>query len=506
MKKTDIIKTKSGKIQGYQDDSLKIFKGIPYAAPPIGNLRFKPPVETKPWRDVLNTTTFGPYSPQGFTALEEMFGKFELQGEDNCLTLNIWTPALDNLKRPVMVYIHGGSFVFGGGADIWYGVGGSELAHKGDIVVVTLNYRLGAFGFLYIPDLIANAGNLDQVAALRWIHENIEVFGGDPENITIFGESAGGLSVITLLSMPSSKGLFHRAIAQSVPILDSKPTIKSTDNLFKELGVASGDVETLQKLPASKIIEVQDKIIERGLTEGTNEIMDFRPSIDGKIIPMHPIEALHKGIGSDIDLIIGTNLDEVNLWTVEYPEIQNLDFEGLQKTVNERLSRLGLDSNLSLNLIKSYKGARKNLHPTSPIDLYNAIDTDFTFRIPTIRIAEAQCIHNPNTYNYLFTWPSPALEGRYGSCHIVEIPFVFGTIGKTGVEWFYGEGKEAELLSKRMMESWIAFARTGNPNHDQIPKWPSYDVTYRSAMLIGNEFKVVEDPFGKERAAWEDII
>ncbi|NVM45363.1 MAG: carboxylesterase family protein, partial [Candidatus Lokiarchaeota archaeon] len=245
MKKSTIINTLSGRVQGFIKDGITIFKGISYASPPIDALRFQPPQVHKGWECILKATEFGPYAPQGFTLLEEMFGHFENQNEDNCLSLNIWTPETDNESRPVMVYIHGGSFIFGGGADIWYGVDGTQLARKGNVVVVTLNYRLGAFGFLYIEDQIANIGILDQIAALKWIKKNIEKFGGNPNNITIFGESAGALSALILTSIPLTKGLFHRAIIQSAPIMDTKPTIKSNTKLFQELGIKNGDISAL---------------------------------------------------------------------------------------------------------------------------------------------------------------------------------------------------------------------------------------------------------------------
>lgn len=506
MKKSKISETQSGKVQGYiSDNKLHIFKGIPYARSPIGHLRFKPPEVPRAWDGILKTTEFGPYAPQGFTIQEESFGKFDNQDENNCLSLNIWTPEPDDEKRPVMVYIHGGSFIFGGGADIWYGVDGSELARTGNVIVVTFNYRLGALGFLYIPDVTTNVGILDQVAALKWVKDNIENFGGDPNNITIFGESAGALSVLTLVSIPLAQGLFHKAIMQSAPTFDTKTTIRSTSSLFKELGLSFGDINTLSKLKAKKIINAQNKIIADWVINRENEIMDFRPSIDGKIIPKHPIEAIENGIGKDIDILIGNNKDEIKLWTAPFQEWQDLDKLGLKRMVISRLATFGngelvADENFCLKLIEAYKYDSNS----RPIDIYDRIDTDFTFRIPAIRVCETHCQHNSKTYKYLFSWCSPALDGIYGSCHVVEIPFVFGTIGKTGVEWFYGVGKEAELLSKKMMKTWLSFAYNGTPDNELIPIWKGYDIEDRTTMYMGEEFKIVKAPFEEQRVLWDE--
>ena len=507
MKKSSTINTLSGRVQGYIKDGITIFKGIPYASPPIEVSRFHPPQEHKGWENILNATEFGPYAPQGFTVLEEMFGFFENQNEDNCLSLNIWTPETDNDLRPVMIYIHGGSFIFGGGADIWYGVDGTKLAQKGNVVVVTFNYRLGAFGFLYIEDQIANIGILDQIAAIKWVKNNIKHFGGNPNNITLFGESSGGLSVLILTSIPLAKGLFNRAIIQSAPIMDTKTTIRSTAKLFQELGIKKGNINELRDLSFRKIIAAQNKIMDRWITESTNEIMDFRPSIDGKIIPMHPIDAINNGLAKDVDILIGHNKDEIKLWTAFNPLMQNLKKQDLYAVLLHRLGKfgegkLGSDLELCKRLISLYnKDSMEN-----PVEIYDRIDTDFTFGIPSIRVCEGNHYHNPNVYRYVFTWPSPAYEGKYGSCHIVEIPFAFGTIGKTGVEWFYGTGKEAELVSKKVMTFWVNFAYKGNPNNENIPEWKSYNVVDRATMFIGKLIKSVNAPNDDERTVWDSVL
>ena len=504
MNKTEIITTSTGKIQGLISEGIQIFKGIPFAEPPIGDLRFKPPVKKKPWEDVLEATEYGPYAYQGFTPLE-MFVR-EIQEDEDCLSLNIWTPSLDDKKRPVMVWIHGGAFVTGGGAVPIYD--GSSLVTRGDVVVVTINYRLGALGFLYIPGVTANAGMLDQITALKWVQNNIEVFGGDPNNITIFGESAGGCSILSLLAMPAAKGLFHKAIVQSAPVLQPNPTVKSTNDLMNKFSLKTGDIKTLQKLKVEEIIKAQNEVLAEALEAREYEIMGFRPSIDieGGTLPIHPLEALKKGEGKSIEILIGCNEEEGKLFTKYDPRLKRLKRENLNAAVIDLLKSMNLEGE-SKTLIKKYENARKDILPIKPMDLLNTIWTDYIFRISEIHMAEAQILHNPHVYFYIFTWPSPLFRG---ACHAVELPYMFGTIylseSEPGLKMFYGGGPEAKIISEKMMDAWIAFARNGNPNHDNIPEWPSYETEKRATMLIGKEFKVVDAPFEKERVAWDGLL
>lgn len=493
-----IVETKSGKVQGYRSKNLEIFKGIPYAAPPIGALRFSPPASREPWKDVLDATKFGPYAMQGFNALEILFGKIPIQeSEADCLTLNIWTPDTDDAKRPVMVWIHGGAFTMGSGADLIYD--GSALAHRGNVVVVTINYRLGALGFLYIPGVTANAGLLDQIAALEWIKNNIEAFGGDPNNITIFGESAGGMSVTTLLAMPAAKGLFQHTISQSGAI---RPTIlagkNSSETLMKKLRIEADDIDALREVPAKKIVKIQNRITLKG---GAASLLAFSPKIDGNTLPKHPLEAVRAGSASEVDLLIGSNQDEMKLFSALDPSMRKIDTDGLYKLLKTMMGSVGLDEKKVRQLINTYQETRE-----TPRDVMDAIGTDFAFRVPAIRVAEAHHLHQPKTYNYLFTWSSPMFKGGLGACHAVEIAFVFGTYKIPRIDTFVGKGDAVKVLSEKVMDTWIAFARTGNPNHDGIPDWPPYDVEKRATMLIGSEFKVVEALYENERAVWDGIF
>ncbi|MFX1409239.1 MAG: carboxylesterase/lipase family protein, partial [Promethearchaeota archaeon] len=310
MEKTKIINTKYGKIQGYIEKGIEIFKGIPYTSPPIDDLRFMPPNPPEVWNDVLIATDFGPNVPQPNNFAQFLFGPSREESELNCLTLNIWTPGTDKKRRPVMFWIHGGNFRYGSSAQVTYN--GLPLAKRGNMVLVTINYRLGPLGYLYIPDKTANVGMLDQVAALKWVHDNIELFGGDPNNITIFGESAGAASVITLLAMPAAKGLFHRAIAQSTPFYYDSHQEEGSKEFISKLHVDPGDIKSLQKIDIKKMNRVHSKMILEALK--TRQTTPFTPVVDGKILPEDPLKAINKGYASDIPLLIGTNQDEMKFY------------------------------------------------------------------------------------------------------------------------------------------------------------------------------------------------
>lgn len=499
MNKTVIIETKSGKIQGYKENGIEIFKGIPYAEPPIDDLRFSPPVAKKKWHGILVATEYGHCAYQGYTQLENFTGKLQPENED-CLNLNIWTPSVNNKKRPVMFWIHGGGFIFGGGIDPMYD--GSALAWRGDVVVVTINYRLGALGYLYIPGVTANVGLTDQILALKWVHDNIELFGGDPNNVTIFGESAGGYSVVALAAMPAAKGLFHRIIAQSAPVIDPKITKKPTKKLMRMLGVEKGDLNALRMISPEKIIDAQNKLI----AEDPTNLLAFRPLIEGETLPIHPLKAFQDGDCKDIEFMIGTNLEEAKLFTALDPEISKMNKADGEKLLIGYLGRSGIDITKSKAMIDTYKHAREGKFSIESKEIINALITDYIFRISTMRLLEAQSKHQSNTYNYLFTWPSPAFNGDLGACHALELPFVFNTLNDPAFKVFVGKSPDLNAISHKVMDAWIAFARTGNPNCDSIPEWPSYDIEKRSTMLIDREFKVVEKFLDKERAAWDDII
>jgi para-nitrobenzyl esterase len=505
MENESVVDTSNGKVRGYGRRGIIKFKGIPYAAPPVGNLRFSPPVPIKPWAGVRDALEYGPTAPQTPSTLEALFGGQRAQSEAECLTLNIWTPGVDSLKRPVMFFIHGGAFVTGSGAAF----DGSRLALRGDVVVVSTNYRLGALGFLYLPGATgasSNVGLLDMAAALRFVKANIALFGGDPESITIFGESAGGFAIASLLAMPEAKGLFRRAILQSGAThpLGGHPeeAKRAGDKLIETLNIKKGDLQTLRKIPAEEIIKAQIAVMpDASGGFAVDRPLRLGPVVDGEVVPELPLSAIRKGFSKEIDIFVGSNLDETKLWNLLNPEAEKIRPEGLEKGLKAIAALTGKNESQVDKLLKIYQKTRK-----TPRDIMDALTTDYTFRIPSIRLAEAQSRHQKNTYMYLFTWQSPFKGGKYGAMHALELGFVFGVLLATEVGIFPKRDEETETLSGAMMDTWIAFARTGNPNNPAIPDLTPYSVEKRATVIFDNEIKVQDDPYGEERAAWEGLM
>jgi para-nitrobenzyl esterase len=500
-----LVITKYGKIQGYSENGLEIFKGIPYAEAPIGELRFSPPMAKEPWNGIFDALEFGPCAYQGNTGdlIEEIevptdgeiyhvqTKKLEPESED-CLSLNIWTPATDSGKRPVMFWIHGGAFKTGSAKMDDHN--GSALAQYGDVVIVTINYRLGALGYLYIPCVTANVGQLDQILALKWVHDNIHLFGGDPDNVTIFGGSAGGYSVITLCAMPAAKGLFQHVISQSPPLVDPIPDESPTKNLMNKLGIKEGDIHALREIPVKEIIKVQDEI-SKGLDTG------FRPQIDGETLPIHPLKAFQTGKCKNIDLMMGTTLDELTTFIAPDPSLSKINDE---QSLIGILTQIGIKKKKIKNIIMTYKKAREGKHSNEPKQLLIALLTDMIFRIPTLRLLEDQSRYQPNTYSYLFTWASPAFNGALGSFHGLEMVFVFRKIDDPELIPLIGL-KPNYNLSSKIKAAWTSFAHNGNPNTDQLPQWPTYEINNRATMIFGKKIEVLNAPLDQERAVWDEI-
>ncbi|MHA2398500.1 MAG: carboxylesterase/lipase family protein [Promethearchaeota archaeon] len=497
MKTTKIIETSIGMVRGYKDGDLEVFKGIPYAERPIGELRFKPPVPRKKWPGVFDALDYSP------VCLQKDFPEITLppipQSEADSLTLNIWTRGTDNKKRPVMVRIHGGGFTLGSGRMN----NGFKLARRGDVVVVTINYRLGALGFSEIQGIESNIGILDQIEALKWIRKNIELFGGDPDCITIFGISAGGMSVSTLMAIPAAKGLFNRVIAQSGALnplsFQTKYGVDRTNRMLKALNINNGDVEALRRITAYELVEAFPDI-ELDISSQIPWILEIPPFIDGKTIPEHPLGLIKKGVASDIDLMVGNTLNESVLWRLLTPTSKKLDIEQLQLRIVEVIKLLGHDEKKGLEMFEIYKDAG------DPEQILTAFFTDLEFRISAIRLAEEQSAHNSRTYMYLFTYPLKFQGKEVGAIHGGDGGFMFGDLDYPNILGEVENSEEASILSEKMMDSWIAFAKTGNPNHDGIEEWPKYEKNSRKTMILGKETAFEEKPMEKQRIAWNDIM
>lgn len=489
-----IVETTGGKVKGLTEGKLFVFKGIPYAAPPTGERRWLPPQPVLKWQGVRDTSRFGTSPPQlasDFLPFKNsLFNKSEPQSED-CLFLNIWTPGIDQRKRPVMFWIYGGAYVSGSGSQPLYR--GDILAKRGDVVVVTMNYRLGVFGFLNLTEVTGgkipasgNEGLLDMIAALQWVRDNIAAFGGDPGNVTVFGESAGGMSSGCLMAIPASKGLFHKAIMESGTPKPVKPLAACVDVASKFLdvcGLKSGDINALRALSTENLLEAQHKLTPGGGTVTT-------PLVDGKVIKEKPMDMIKAGAGKDIPTLVGSNLEEWKLFISEHQDYIKINEARLLEIFQKAAP--GKDIGRVVDIFRRNRINRGE--PATPGDLYMAIQTNLGFRLPATRIAEAQCRNGQAAYHYIFTWKSPALNGLMGSCHLLEIGFVFGTYDNV----FCGSDPAVKSLSTKIQDAWLAFARTGNPSCQSPDDWPTYGEK-RQTMMLGRECYVTDAPFEEER-------
>ena len=495
------VQITSGKLEGIKEDGLFVFKGIPYAAPPIGNLRWMPPQSPKPWAGVRPAARFGPICPQdvGPSAIPGRKPSVEPQSED-CLFLNVWTPGIDDARRAVMVWIHGGAFLHGSGSSLM--TPGKTLPLRGGVVIVTLNYRLGCLGFLNLNRFTAgkipssgNEGFLDQIAALQWVHDNIAAFGGDPDNVTVFGESAGAESIGGLLAMSESKGLFRKAILQS-GASKAQPlerANRAAESFVGRLGLTGNDDAQLKALPVEALIKVQAELAMAASSGVSGAGASLGPVQDGKYLKGVPLDAIEKGSAQDVTVIAGSNLEEGKLFAMMGPSFRDLDEAGLVR----RVGRLLPEQYVS-GMIETYRRAlAKRDLPVTPYEIYVAIMGDQHFRMPNIRLCEYQKRLNKAAFGYVLTWKSAA--ANFGACHGLDVGFVFDHL----TEEFEGCGPEAQLLAANMQDAWIAFAKTGDPSIPGMP-WPRYGKD-RKMMVLGEHSRVEAAPYEAERAAWDGI-
>ena len=497
-----------GKLEGDDQGGLFVFKGVPFAAPPVGARRWLAPEKPGSWTGLRDARRFGAVAHQNqvmLSALSAMVVDGE-QSED-CLYLNVWTPALDGKRRPVMVWIHGGGFTIGSGSQPLYD--GSVLARRGDVVVVTVNYRLGPLGFIRLADVTngkipatGNEGILDQVAALQWVRDNIAEFGGDPGNVTIFGESAGGMSVGTILAMPSARGLFHKAIPQSGASHTGATVARANrtaERVLSKLGVRPGDDAAIRALTPAQLLT--GTLLDDGKTPDPELGMAYQPVADGTLVPRAAIEMVADGSASGVAVMVGSTLEEWKLFSLMDPSLHKLDRRGLGARIRGRLTAHGADA-----LIDTYEKARAARgESVTPAELFTAIETDRVFRIPGVRLAQVQGRHDPRVFSYLFTWPSPAIHGALGCCHALELGFVFGTNHLPGMTAFAGTGPAAEKLAVQMQDAWLAFARSGDPGCASVGTWTGYTEARRPTMVFGANTNLEDAPRDQERRAWDAI-
>jgi para-nitrobenzyl esterase len=496
-----IVDAPCGRLAGVRISDIFVFKGIPFAKPPVGELRWRWPEPLPPWAGVRDATHFGPICPQAPTQIEALLGGSLGEQSEDCLYLNVWTAGCDDARRPVMVWIHGGAFVIGAGSQGLYN--GRHLAEQ-DCVIVTINYRLGVFGFLNLSDATGTPGSgsgaegiADQVMALRWVQQNIAAFGGDPDNVTIFGESAGAMSASILLSMPAGRGLFHKAIAQSgaAHVGYDRERSKRVAQTFVGLLKAEPDAARLREIPFSALVKAQIALLA-DLRQGRDArrlgSVAFQPTIGNDLIPQRPIEALRAGAAAGIPILTGTTKDEWRLFSSASPRARFTS----RSAFEERVRKAAGDA--APALLAAYADG-------TTFDRFNAFMTDRVFTMPAIRMLEAQGTCAP-VYAYRFDWSSRLLGGIMGSCHAIDLGFVFGTYKTKLAGAFFGTGPTADALARTMMQAWTTFARTGNPSSASTGPWTQYDTESRTTMIFGDGGpRAEQDPNRVRRIAWEAV-
>ena len=491
-----IVVTSSGQVRGRVEDGLAVFRGIPFAQPPIGAARFAAPRPAVPWDGVRDASAFGPRPPQapmgpGDPAAAETSSEW--------LTVNVWTPGPDRAaRRPVMVWIYGGAYQSGSSATPIYT--GRRLAREADIVLVTFNYRVGMEGFALLDGAPANRGLLDQVAALRWVQENISEFGGDPDRVTVFGESAGAGCVAALLAMPSATGLFHRAIAQSVPGTYFSDALAQdiAAALVRPLGLrpnaaelAAVDPHKLAELPAALQPAMPEFADRWGPMAYT--VTPFSPVVDGEVLPQTPWRALADGAARTVPLIVGHTRDEYRLFLAASGQLGRITAD--QAVTALRVFGPGAQPE------SAYRAAYPD---ASDERLFELVQSDWTFRMPSLHLAQAQIEGGGQAHVYELTWPAPAYEGLLGACHALDVPLTFGELGQFGggpLELLDPEpSPEAEALSAWIRTAWTTFAVDGSPG------WPAYDRDQRLVQLLDTEIVTAPYPEEASRLMWQDHV
>jgi para-nitrobenzyl esterase len=488
------VKTSYGPVRGLHEEGIYIFKGLRYASPPVGKLRFKPPVPPEPWTEPVEAYEFGNQAMQSVGPGGPAAGGQKT--DEDCLFLNVWTPGLDIKKRPVMVWLHGGGFSSGSGGDAFSD--GKNLSRKGDVVIVTVNHRLNVFGFLQLSEAwgtdyasSGQAGMLDIVMSLKWVRDNIINFGGDPGNVTIFGESGGGRKVAMLMAMEPARGLFHKAIIESGSGLDAPSrteAIETGRGLLKNLGITEGDVKALMKADARTIFNAQPKTPPTPTSptgQLTVPVGGFVPCVDEITLKRKPFIPDAPAISADIPLMIGSNKDEMAIFHGSDPKFgKYTDKEFIEHVKNVLPEKAD-------ELIPALRSAFPDYSPT---DLIVATDSFKGYFIATAFQAERKAaLAGAPVYVYLMEWETMADNRRLRAHHALDVPLVFNNVEAT--RSMVGEGPEPQRMADLMSSVWINFARTGNPNTAGLPKWPAYTPDKRSTMLFNIESHVVEKPF-----------
>ena len=508
MTKEIVVETNAGSVRGIRDRGVEIFKGIPYAEPPLGDLRFRPPLRPKPWTGVRDAVDYGNMAIQSanvFALPEDLLRLFTLAGkqklDEDCLYLNVWTSGREGSARPVLFWCHGGAFITGSGSSPWSD--GANLCRLDDVVVVSFNHRLGALGYLHVEEIAGDfghsglAGMLDIVAALEWVRDNIARFGGDPHNVTVFGESGGGAKVSVLMAMPPARGLFHKAIVQSGPAVqmaNREDGTRTARQMLEHLGLDAASAGELRDLPAAKLLEAQVRVLA-GVSRAAfadRRRLGFNPVIDGTLFSGGPF-APHAPLPSiNVPLMIGSNKDEMTLFLGHLPWVADATFESLPDSLTPYLG------DRAAEIVAVYRNAQPKLRPD---EIAIAIVSDQGIRAPSLVMAERKLAQEAApVFVYLFAWETPVLGGRLRSCHTLEIPFVFSNLESAELT---GDDPARLPLGEAMSRSWIAFARNGTPGHAGLPVWPAHTTGMRATMIFDTVCHLDIDSQSTERRVWE---
>lgn len=496
-----VVETTYGPVRGADDGRVKTWKGIRYAAPPVGDLRWRAPVPPEPWTDVADATTFGPVSPQPHSPIPMGLGT---RADEDCLFLNVWAPSdVDaTAGKPVMVWVHGGAYIFGSGSQPMYD--GTVLAGGSDVVVVTLNYRLGALGFLDLSSagFDSNVALRDVLAALRWVRDNIAAFGGDPQRVTLFGESAGAAITTTLLAVPEAAGLFSRAIAQSAPatsIYGSERAGAMADLFLERLGMTADEAH---RAPVQTLIDASQQVFDH-VPATTPGLLAFAPTVDGDLVPDYPVTVARAGKTHPVPLLIGTNKNEAALFRLMRSPLMPIAPKSIRTMFTEMANdQPGVQLPTAEQVSSAYPA---KLARTRSL----FVASDVGFRMPTLWFAEGHTVVAP-VYLYRFDWATPLFKAiRLGAAHATELIYVWGNLisGPRDVTFKLGGLKTGEELSQRVRDRWTAFAATGDPNVPVgQPRWAPYRADDRATLVIDREDRVVDDLDRPIRQAWGDEV
>ncbi|HEX3882647.1 MAG TPA: carboxylesterase/lipase family protein [Stellaceae bacterium] len=504
--RSPIVEISSGQLRGVTAAGIHAFKGIPYGASTAGANRFMPPQPPAPWSGVRDAVEYRGHAPQSPLRAEKRpelattLGPPDATAEgEDCLSLNIWTPGLDNARRPVMVWLHGGAFAYGSGNRAV--TAGENLARRGDVVVVSVNHRLNILGYLHLAERggsrfahSGNAGTLDLVAALQWVRDNIVQLGGDPGNVTIFGESGGGGKVSVLLAMPAAKGLFHKAVVQSgatIRVSTRERGAALADAVLKELGT---DCDGLQQLPYQKI-QAAMAAASRAVGPTQWKLLDrydFGPVADGTDLPRQPFDPAAPAIAADIPLLIGGTREESGFFLADDDEVWHgrVTEESLRRRVT------AIAGGEADRVLAAYSGG-------SPGDRLIAALTGANFWVRSVMLAERKAAQPAPVYTYSLDWRSPFQGGRLKAHHAMDLPFVFDT---PDVPDTTKDAAGAPELAAVISKVWSTFARTGSPQTAAIPTWPTYDAATRATMRFDAKCRIDNDPDRAARLAWMRVV